>query len=219
MSAGQEGDVVGIAFEAEVETACPFKMGGFVRCDSQAKSGGKRHPQSREIVEKGVEGGELGTGAGTMDYGFHECHLDSGITKFDEDLMDGSTSGNGSVVKEGVRLHADGNDEIANEIGLSGVGVRKGVDGSQRHLQRVECSGDTPEDRGPSTIIRNRVAVNGASLSQDPVSLGTRAFRPGRARLVHAGGAAPVEVGVSVFVVIGESDDLLWALIELLDMG
>ena len=137
MGAGKEGDAVVILAETVVKCACPFIMRVFVGCDGQAKTAGKRLPQLREI-EKGAPREELGTGAGTMDHGLDKGHLDSGITNVVEDTLDGIPSGNCIAVDEGLRLHADGNDERAKEIGLPGVGVGEGVDASPLHLERVE---------------------------------------------------------------------------------
>jgi hypothetical protein len=130
MGAGKDGNAVVIAAEAEVETACPLIIGVSQGCDGQTKSAGEWLPQLRETVEKRIEREALRTGARAMLHGFDECDLDSGITNINKDTLDGIPSDNGSVVNERVRLHADGYNEVAEGIGLPGVGVSERVNGS-----------------------------------------------------------------------------------------
>lgn len=71
-----------------------------MRCNSHAKSGGE--------------------GTHRLD----ECDLDRGIIKSSEILVHGVSSDNDISVGEGARLHADRDDEVADEIGFSRIGVR-----------------------------------------------------------------------------------------------
>jgi len=110
-----------------------------------------------------------------------------------------------------VRLHADGNDEGAKGLGLSGVGVGKGVDTRPTDAESVEASVDLLADSEPSGP--DVVTVDGARLSNDALAVWT--VVPRRAGLEHAGRAATVEVGIGVRVPVCEARRLISAVHEL----
>ena len=107
------------------------------------------------------------------------------------------------MVVEGIRLHADGNDERAEGLSLSSVGVGEWIDGSPQHAKRVEALVDFLADREPS--VPNLMTIDWARLANDTLGIGALAFVPRRASLEDTGGAATVEVGVCVGVSVREA--------------
>ena len=131
MGAGQHGSAVVIFTKTKEESACALEAGVSEGCDGETESGGEGLSKVGDFVEEGVEREELGAGSDRASYyRLDKCHLDVGEASRGEDLLDGGGSGNGSVVEEGVGFHTDGEDERAERLDLSGVGVGEGVDGS-----------------------------------------------------------------------------------------
>ena len=104
---------------------------------------------------------------------------------------------------EGVRLHADRNDERAEGLSLTSVGVGEWIDGSPQDAKRVEALVDFLADREPS--VPNLMTIDWARLSNDTLGIGALAFVPRRSSLEDTRSAATVEVGVCVGVSVREA--------------
>ena len=203
VGAGQDGGAIVVFAKTEVESSCALEVGVLEGCDGETESGGEGLSQVGDFIEEGVEREELGAGDGTSDYRLDKGHLDVGEASPGEDLFDGSGSGNGGIVEEGVGLHTDGENERAERLGLPGVGVGEGVDGRPLQANGIEVLVDALSDRAPSGP--NSVTVDRASLTFDALGLRAVADGPVRARLEDTGGAAGIKVTVGVGVLISEA--------------
>ncbi len=122
VGASQDGGAVVVFAKAKVESGRALEVRVLEGCDRETESGGEGLSKVGDVVEEGVEREEVGAGSdGTSDYRLDKGHLDGGEASLGEDVLDDGGSGNSGVVEEGVGLHADGEDERAEGLGLPGV--------------------------------------------------------------------------------------------------
>jgi hypothetical protein len=175
--------VLGVATEAEVETARTLVVGCLTRRDREA--------------EDRVQGEELESGRALVDQ-LDERHLDLGESRPGEDGLDVHGSGGGELVGEGAVRHTDVEEERAEGVVLPFVGETEGVNGCDAHAESVKTLGDSLGDGDPGG--RTLGTDDGAGLTNDALFLGACAYRPSRARLVDAASLAGVEVDESLRV-------------------
>jgi hypothetical protein len=127
---------------------------------------------------------------------------------YDEDLVDGISSSDGSVVGKRARQDGDGDDKIADQRRVARIGISERIDRVPLDLERVERVNDGPRSLEPGRL--DRVVVDGARGANDLLRVGTAGDRPLRSRLEDAGRSGPVEVGDGVGVRLGQAAPVIF---------
>lgn len=145
--------------------------------------------------------------------------LNLGKDGLTEDILDGVGGSYRIAEEESLALHTDPHQERAKRRFLPGVGKGGGVDRGLLDAARVEVLVDVCTDLEPGTC--DGVLIDRARLADVGLRLRTRAFRPGRARLVNTGRTARhakevfICAGVSVLETGRVRDDVALVGLEL----
>ena len=142
VGACQQGDVLGVAAEAEVERARALEVGRAQRRDGEAEHRAEVLPVLGHAVGDGVQREEPGSTAQTLVDHLDKGHLGLGgglgKARLGEDRLDIDGSGDGVIVVEGARRHADREEERTDELLLSFVGPAEEVDAVEVYAHGVQ---------------------------------------------------------------------------------
>ena len=206
VGARQQGNVFGVAAEAEVKRARALVVGRVQSRNWEAERRAEVFPVLGHAVGDGVQREEFGSAAQTHVDHLDKGHLGLGKARLGENSLDIDGSGDGIVIVEGARHHTDREEERAEEVLLSFVSPAEGVNAVEANAHRVEACDDSLKDGDPSR--RNVGTADSAGLTNDSLLLRAVAHFPSRARFVDTGRAAGVEIRPGIAVLVGEATSI-----------
>ena len=112
---------------------------------------------------------------------------------------------NSAIEGDGIRLHADDDDEGAERRSLPGIGVGERIDESPLDMKGVDVFPESFPYGTPN--LRFLGIVNGTDLAYEGLSLRAISHRPDSTLLVYARHGAAEKVGVCGRVIVREAAD------------